>query len=112
MNEERLIKYLASRKSWMPYTGIAKYFNVTPETVQSIIKKLEKKGIVEFKFGEHNKKLWQLSQQKTPPIKRPPPIIIHRISDGDERTTPKPQNKRPVSPQTWFSVLGIKDRAP
>lgn len=114
MTEERLIRFMSERKGWQSYETIARHFCVTPKAAQIAIKKLEGEGRVHYKFGERGRKLWHLTAKPVAPTRPapPPPTIVHRISDGDERTTPKPQNKRPVSPQTWFSVLGIKDRAP
>lgn len=109
MTEDRLIQYMASRKSWMSYETLAKYFCVDRKTVQGNIKKLEREGRVQFKFGENGKKLWHLAEKPAAPAPAPvavPAVRVHRIEDGESRAAPKPRPKAPTQPQSWFSVLG------
>lgn len=108
MTEERLIKYMASRKSWMSYETLAKYFCVNRKTVQSTIKKLEKEGRVQFKFGENGKKFWQVIDKATAPDPVAVPAVrVHRIAQpGEEAPSPKRRAKTISIPrQSWFSAL-------
>jgi predicted ArsR family transcriptional regulator len=112
MTEERLIQYMASRKSWMSYETIGRHFCVTPATAQTAIKKLEKEGRVHYKFGERGRKLWHLTDKPVaPPPPKPDPVAVpavrvHRIEDGESRAAAKPRTKTPTQPQSWFSILG------
>lgn len=110
MNEESLIKYMASRKSWMSYEVLAKHFCVDRKTVQGVIKKLEKEDRVQFKFGENGKKLWHLTEkpEEPPPHSLAVPTVrVHRIEDGESRPAPK-RRAAPaaIKKQSWLSVLG------
>ena len=109
MTEERLIQYMASRKSWMSYEVLAKYFCVSRKTVQGVIKKLEKENRVHFKFGDNNKKLWQVKETSPDPVALPDsrPIVVHRIAQpGEEAPTPKRRTTTPaIKKQSWFSAL-------
>lgn len=109
MTEERLIKYLANRKSWVSYETLAKYFCVSTDAAQTAIKRLEREGHVQFKFGERGRKLWQLTGKPKEPAPDPvavPAVRVHRIEDGESRAAPKPRPNAPTQPQSWFSVLG------
>lgn len=107
MTEDRLIQYMAGRKSWMSYETLAKYFCVDRRTVQAAIKKLEREDRVQFKFGENGKKLWHLAEKPAAPDPVAVPAVrVHRIEDGEERPAPKPRPKAPTQPQSWLSVLG------
>jgi len=106
MTEERLIQYMASRKSWLSYETLAKYFCVDRRTVQGAVKKLEGEGRVQFRFGENGKKLWHLAEKPAAPDPVAVPATrVHRIEDGESRAAPKPRPKAPTQPQSWFSVL-------
>ena len=111
MTEESLLKYLADRKSWMSYEGIAKYFCVNRKTVQGAIKKLEKEKRVQFKYGENGKKFWQVINKTTAPdpvaVSDSRPNVVHRIAQpGEEAPTPKRRTTTPaIKKQSWFSVL-------
>lgn len=109
MTEESLIKYMASRKSWMSYETIARYFCVSQKTVQAAIKKLEKENRAQFKYGEKGKKFWQLIEKPAPAQPDPvalPTVRVHRIQDGEDRAATKPRTKTaPVKKQSWFSAL-------
>ena len=110
MTEERLIQYMASRKSWMSYETLAKYFCVDRKTIQAVIKKLEREDRVQFKFGENGKKLWHLTEKPEEPPPHSvavPTVRVHRIADGEDRTAAK-RRAPPVAikKQSWLSVLG------
>lgn len=107
MTEERLIQYMASRKSWMSYEVLAKYFCVSRKTVQGVIKKLEKENRAQFKYGEKGKKFWQVKEKSTTPDPVAVPATrVHRIEDGESRTSPKRRaSTQEVKKQSWFSVI-------
>lgn len=109
MTEERLIRFMSERKGWQSYETIGRHFCVTPATAQNAIKKLEREGRVQFKFGENGKKLWHLAEKTAAPAPAPvavPAVRVHRIEDGESRAAAKPRTKTPTQPQSWFSVLG------
>lgn len=119
VTRERLLSFLAERKRWMSYRGLAHYFAVSETTIQAHIKKLEGEGLVVCKI-ENGSKLWQLPNK---PVEPPKPkskpkaavavpdsggVVRHQIAQpGEAGATPKSRTKtKPIQPQSWFSVIG------
>ena len=117
VTKERLLSFLAERKRWMSYRGLAHYFAVSESTVQVYIKKLEGEGLVVYKI-ENGSKLWQLANKPVEPPKPKPKapvavpvsgrVVRHQIAQpGEAGATPKSRTKtKPIQPQSWFSVIG------
>ena len=119
VTKERLLSFLAERKRWMSYRGLAHYFAVSETTIATHIKKLEGEGLVVYKI-ENGSKLWQLANKPVEPSKpksKPKAkvafsdsgrVVRHQIAQpGEAGATPKSRTKtKPIQPQSWFSVIG------
>lgn len=111
VTQERLLSFLAERKRWMSYRGLAHYFAVSETTIQTHLKRLEAAGLVICKI-ENATKLWQIPNKPADPPKpkpAPAPSIVHKIAQpGEEASTfkrqQKPTAKRPTQ-QSWFSSI-------
>lgn len=108
VTKERLLSFLAERKRWMSYRGLAHYFAVSESTVQVYIKKLEGEGLVVCQI-QNGSKVWQIANKPAPVA-----VPVRKRNAGDRTEKPrqkepaaKPRTKvpAPVQPQSWFSSI-------
>lgn len=97
------VRILECFKSPTTHLGLAfltQKLNLTENTLARHLAKLEKKHIVLSSNHQntHRKKTWRINPQHFQPKLNQPTQPI------------RPKNN--TTPQTWFSVLGIKDHAP